>query len=583
MTNVGSISPESGTAALRSAGWFAPRTLEGFLHRAALKNEGFSEEAFRDKPIIGIANSWSEANHCNIHLRELAWHVKRGVIAAGGFPLEFPTISLGEFFLTPTSMLCRNLMAMDVEEMIRGLPIDGVVLLCGCDKTTPAMLMGAASADMPAIMLTGGPQLKGNWQGEELGSCTDCRRYWAELRAGTITQEEYDSMEAAIYRSPGHCMTMGTASTMAAILEAIGMSPPGSAALPGADARRGVMAEETGRMAVDLVRRGVRPSEIMTEDAFENALRTLLATGGSTNGVVHMAAVAGRVGIELPLSKFDELSRTTPMIVNLKPSGDYLMEDLFYAGGMPAVLNRLAPLLHMDAMTINGRTLAENTADAGCFNDDVIHTLDSPIHPEGGLAVLKGSLAPDGAVIKQTAASRELMRHRGRAVVFDSAGDLRARIDDPNLDVTADDVIVMKNTGPVGGPGMPEWGFLPLPKKLLEQGVRDMVRISDARMSGTAFGTIVLHASPEAAIGGPLALVQNGDEIDLDVPGRRLDLLVDERELERRRQTWQPPEPHFDRGYGRLYIDHVTQAQDGCDFDFLHGKTPVERHVRPSD
>ena len=579
MAKVRSGDGQRSSGALRSAGWFAPKTLEGFLHRAALKNEGFSEESFRGRPVIGIANSWSEANHCNIHLREVAGHVKRGVIAAGGLPLEFPTISLGEFFLAPTSMLCRNLMAMDVEEMIRGLPIDGVVLLCGCDKTTPAMLMGATSADLPAIMLTGGPQLKGNWRGEDLGSCTDCRRYWAELRAGRITQEEYDSMEAAIYRSPGHCMTMGTASTMAAILEAIGMSLPGSAALPGADARRGVLAEQTGREIVRLVGRGARPSQIMTERAFENAVRVLLAIGGSTNGVIHLAAVAGRAGIDLPLSKFDGLSRTTPMIVNLKPSGKYLMEDLFYAGGIPAVLNRLAPLLHMDEMTVNGKTLAENTADAESFNDDVIHTLEKPISAEGGLAVLTGSLAPDGAVIKQTAASPRLMRHRGRAVVFEDAADLRARIDDPALDVTPDDVVVMKNAGPVGGPGMPESGFLPLPKKLLEQGVRDMVRVSDARMSGTAFGTIVLHVSPEAAVGGPLALVRSGDEIELDVPGRRLDLLVDGSELARRKRDWRPPPPHFDRGYGKLYIDHVQQAQYGCDFDFLRGKTPVARHV----
>ena len=579
MANARSDDGQGSSGALRSAGWYAPKTLEGFLHRAALKNEGFSEESFQGRPVIGIANSWSEANHCNIHLREVAWHVKRGVIAAGGFPLEFPTISLGEFFLAPTSMLCRNLMAMDVEEMIRGLPIDGVVLLCGCDKTTPAMLMGAVSADLPAIMLTGGPQLKGNWRGEDLGSCTDCRRYWAELRAGRITQEEYDSMEAAIYRSPGHCMTMGTASTMAAILEAIGMSLPGSAALPGADARRGVLAEQTGREVVRLVGRGARPSQILTERAFENAVRVLLAIGGSTNGVIHLAAVAGRAGIDVPLSRFDDLSRTTPMIVNLKPSGEYLMEDLFYAGGIPAVLNRLAPLLHMDEMTVNGKTLAENTADAESFNDDVIHTLEKPISAEGGLAVLTGSLAPDGAIIKQTAASQRLMRHRGRAVVFEDAADLRARIDDPALDVTPDDVIVMKNAGPVGGPGMPESGFLPLPKKLLEQGVRDMVRISDARMSGTAFGTIVLHVSPEAAVGGPLALVRSGDEIELDVPGRRLDLLADGSELERRKRDWRPPAPHFDRGYGKLYIDHVQQAQHGCDFDFLRGKTPVARHV----
>ena len=568
---------------LRSAEWFGTRDLEGFLHRSGLKSQGWSEESFAGRPVIGIANSWSEATHCNAHLRDLAVHVKRGVLAAGGFPLEFPTISLGEFFLSPTSMYCRNLMSMDVEEMIRGLPIDGVVLMAGCDKTTPAMLMGAASADLPAIMLTGGPQLKGNWRGEELGSCTDCRRYWSELRAGTITQAEYDSMEEAIYRSPGHCMVMGTASTMAGITEALGMMLPGGAAIPGADSRRSVLAENTGRRAVALIEEGTRPSTIMTAASFDNALKFLAAAGGSTNAIVHMTAIAGRVGIDLPLARFDELSRQTPMIVNLKPTGKYLMEDLFYAGGVGAVLRRMEDLLDLECLTVSGNNLGEDIANTECFNDDVIRDVTTALSPEGGLACLSGSLAPDGAVIKHGAASPALLQHRGRAVVFESYYDLRSRIDDPDLDVEPEDILVMRNAGPVGGPGMPEWGFLPLPRKLLERGIRDMVRISDARMSGTAFGTIILHVSPESAVGGPLALVQTGDLIEIDLPERRLDLLVDDSELAQRRAEWEalPREPHpaFSRGYGRMYEQHVMQAQDGCDFDFLRGQTPVETHV----
>lgn len=571
----------SNESVLRSQEWFGTRDLEGFLHRAGLKAQGWPEESFSGRPVIGIANSWSETVHCNAHLRELAEHVKRGVLAAGGFPLEFPTISLGEFFLSPTSMFCRNLMSMDVEEMIRGLPIDGVVLLSGCDKTTPAMMMGAASADLPAVLVTGGPQLKGNWQGEELGSCTDCRRYWSELRAGTITQEQYDSMEAAIYRSPGHCMVMGTASTMAALAEAIGLTPPGGATIPGADSRRSALAEQAGRHAVELAGKGIRPSQIMTAEAFDNAIRTLLALGGSTNAIIHLTAIAGRAGIELPMSRFDDLARTTPVIANLKPSGKYLMEDLFYAGGLQALLKKMESLLNLDCLTVNGKTLGENIADAQTFNDDVILSPDKPLFPEGGLAVLNGSLAPDGAVIKHSAASRDLVTHTGRAVVFENPADLKARIDSPDLDVNEDDILVMKNSGPVGGPGMPESGYLPLPRKLLAKGVRDMVRISDARMSGTAFGTIVLHVSPEAAIGGPLALVQDGDRITLDVPNRRLDLEVSDEELARRRIEWERNRSgaQFERGYGKMYSEHVMQAQYGCDFDFLLGRTPVETHV----
>ena len=568
---------------LRSEAWFGPRDLEGFLHRSGLKNQGWDEESFAGKPVIGIANSWSEATHCNAHLRMIAEHVKRGVIAAGGFPLEFPTISLGEFFLSPTSMLYRNLMAMDVEEMIRGLPIDGVVLLSNCDKTTPAMLMGAASADLPAIIVTGGPQLKGNWRGEELGSCTDCRRYWSELRAGTITQAEYDSMEEAIYRSPGHCMVMGTASTMSVICEALGMTLPGGAAIPGADSRRRVFAERAGASAVDLVRRNVRPSEILTQDAFDNAALSLLALGGSTNAIIHLTAIAGRAGIDFPLSRWEELSEQVPVVANLKPSGKYLMEDFFYAGGAPAFFKKILHLLNRDCVNVNGKTLAENVADADCHNDDVILGPDNALYLDGGISILRGSLAPDGAVIKRSAASANLLQHTGRAVVFSSPEDLHNRIDDPDLDVNENDILVMQGAGPIGGPGMPEAGFMPLPRKILAQGIRDMVRISDARMSGTAFGTVVLHVSPESAIGGPLGLVRNGDMICLDAVTGRLDLLVEPAELDRRRTELQKSaistNGRQERGYISMYNRHVMQAQHGCDFDFAVGRTPVETHV----
>lgn len=567
---------------LRSRAWFGPRNLEGFLHRAGLKSQGWSEESFADKPVIGIANSWSEATHCNAHLRTVAEHVKRGVIAAGGFPIEFPTISLGEFFLNPTSMLYRNLMAMDVEEMIRGLPIDAVVLLAGCDKTTPAMLMGAASADLPALIVTGGPQLKGNWRNEELGSCTDCRRYWTELRAGNITQAEYDSMEESIYRSAGHCMVMGTASTMAVICEALGMALPGTAAIPGADSRRMRAAELAGRTTVDLVSRGVRPSQIMTESAFRNAAIALLALGGSTNAIIHLTAIAGRCGYSLPPSIWNELSTQTPVIANLKPSGKYLMEDFFYAGGAPAFFKKIDPLLERSSPNVSGTTMGEVIDSAECHNDDVIRNRADALHPTGGITVLRGTLAPDTAVIKTSAASPELLQHTGRAVVFESPEDLEHRIDDPDLDVNPDDVLVMRSAGPIGGPGMPEAGFLPLPRKLLAQGIRDMVRISDARMSGTAFGTIVLHVSPESAVGGPLALVRNGDQIRLDAANGTIDLLVDGDELSRRRAdasiTGNATGP-ADRGYAHVYRRHVMQAQHGCDFDFAVGKSPVDTHV----
>lgn len=560
---------------LRSRAWFDTPELYGWLRRAALRSEGLTEAAFEGKPIIGIGNSWSELTHCNAHLRQLAEAVKRGVWQAGGCPLEFPVLSLGEFNMKPTTMLFRNLMSMDVEETIRANPLDGVVLLCGCDKTTPAMLMGAASADVPAIILTGGPQLSAQWRGETLGSCTDCRRYQMELLAGRITSDDWLDLQGAIIRSPGHCMVMGTASTMACLAEALGMALPHSAALPAVDSRRLQLAEEAGRQIVELAVQDIRPSRILTQPAFDNAIRVLHALGGSTNAVIHLIALAGRLGLELPLQRFDELARTTPLLLDVKPAGRHLMEDFYYAGGLPALLRELAPLLHLDTLTVTGRTLGENIATASRHDPEIIRSLDGPLCKEGGLAVLRGSLCPRGAILKIAAASPHLLKHRGRAVVFSGADDLHHRIDDPGLKIEPNDILVMQNGGPLGAPGMPETGFLPLPTRLLRQGVRDMVRISDARMSGTAFGTVIVHVCPEAAAGGPLALVRTGDWIELDVPNRRLDLLVDEAELARRRSAWQPPPPHSRRGYGWLFEKHVLQADQGCDFDFLRAAQPT--------
>ena len=560
---------------LRSHNWFGRKDLDGFAHRSWVKAEGFSEAMFDGRPVIGIANSWSELTSCNAHLRQVAEAVKRGVLSAGGFPLEFPTISLGEVLMKPTTMLFRNLMAMDVEECIRAYPLDGVVLLSGCDKTTPAMLMGAASADVPAIVVTGGPMLRGIRGQEELGSGTDTWRLWAERRAGRLSEEEFCEYEACMSRSAGHCMVMGTASTMAAMAEALGMALPGNAAIPAADARRMALAEGAGRRIIEMAREGLKPSRILTAAAFDNAIRTDMAIGGSTNAIIHLVAIAGRSGVPLALARFDELSRTTPLLVNVKPSGKYLMEDFFYAGGLPAVLRELLPLLHRDALTVNGRTIADNVAAAENWNRDVIRPLDMPMAPEGGTVILRGNLCPDGAVLKQSAASAHLLTHRGRAVVFEDHADLHARIDDPALPVDETSVLVLKRVGPKGAPGMPEWGAAPIPTRLLQKGVKDMVRISDARMSGTSYGTVVLHVSPEAAVGGPLALVRDGDEIELDVPNRRLTLRVPDEELARRRAAWTPRPPHYERGYGRLFLDHVLQAHQGVDFDFLVGKTPV--------
>lgn len=566
--------------ASRSQAFFNESLVAGFTHRAFTKAMGF-DDADLQRPVIGICNTYSELNNCNSNLREVAEAVKRGVWQAGGFPLEFPTISLGEVFLSPTSMLCRNLAAMDTEEMIRGQPIDAVVLLVNCDKTIPAALMGAVSADLPAIMLSGGPMLNGNYNGQILGACTDCRRFSDELRAGTIDEAEYRAIENGVVRSRGHCMVMGTASTMNSIMEALGIAFPGNGAIPAADTRRLQLAEQVGRRIVALAQEGVRPSQIITRQALENAITLLCAVGGSTNAVVHLPAVAGRLGLDLPLDLFGEISKRTPLIANMRPSGKYQMEDLFYAGGIPAVLKELLPLLHGDALTVTGKTMAENLANVKVHNRDIIRPLNEPLQPEGGLTVLRGNLAPDGAVIKHAAATPTLLQHRGRAIVFKDIADLKARVNDPALEVKPEDVLVLQNAGPVGGPGMPEVGNLPIPEKLLKQGIRDMVRISDARMSGTAYGTIVLHVAPESAIGGPLAFVQDGDEIELDLANRRLTLHVDEAELARRRTIWQAPDPAYRRGYGQLYLDHVLQAPEGVDFDFLRGCDPVGVTAQP--
>lgn len=564
----------------RGRSFFNEPDAAGLMHRAFTRSMGFDREDM-NRPMIGILNTYSEMNSCHAHFPDLVAAVKRGVWQAGGFPLEFPTISLGEIYLTPTSMLWRNLAAMDTEEMIRGNPMDGVVVLCGCDKTTPAALMGVASADVPAILVSGGPMLNGHWRGETLGACTDCRRLTTEYRAGNLSDEEYMEVEENLVRSWGHCMVMGTASTMNSLTEALGMALPGNGATPAVDSRRLLLAERAGRRIVSMAAEGLRPSSILTHEAMENAITLLCALGGSTNAVVHLPALAGRIGMDLPLALFDRISRRTPLLANVRPAGEYQMEDFFYAGGVSAILRQLLPLLHGEALTVTGRTLAENVAGSEPVDKQVIRTAESPLKEEGGLAILQGNLAPSGAVIKHAAASPHLLRHRGRAVVFSSIVDLQERIDDPDLDVSPEDVLVLQNAGPVGGPGMPEVGNLPIPRKLLKRGVRDMVRISDARMSGTAFGTIVLHVAPEAAVGGPLALVRTGDEIELDVPGRRLHLCVGPEELARREGERIPAEPAYLRGYGRLFLDHVLQAPEGMDFDFLRGRDPVETITQP--
>jgi dihydroxy-acid dehydratase len=565
----------------RSARWFGGDDLAGFIHRASLHAEGISRSALLGRPVVGICNSWSELVNCNLHFRALAESVKRGVLQAGGLPLEFPTISLGENLMKPTAMLFRNLMAMDVEECIRAYPLDAVVLLGGCDKTVPAQLMGAASVDVPAVMITGGPSEAAWFRGRPLGAGTDLWHYVDELRAGRMTSEEFDELEQAARPTFGHCNELGTASTMTALVEALGMCLPGSAAIPAVGAARLRAAEDAGRRAVDLAREGPTPSAVLTGAAFDNAITLLMALGGSTNAVIHLLALAGRVRVPLCLERFDEISRRTPLLANLRPSGEYLVEDLHRAGGVPAVLKELEPLLDSEAVTVAGRTLVEEISGARVLDRDVVATLVEPRSEAGGIAVLRGSLAPDGAVIKRSAASAELLRHRGPALVFEDVYDLQARIDDPELEVDADSVLVLRNSGPKGGPGMPEWGQLPIPKKLLVRGVTDMVRVSDARMSGTAFGTVALHVAPESAAGGPLRVVRDGDPIVLDVDERRIDLDVPAEEVERRLERLGPAEPRYRRGYGALYIEHVLQANEGCDFDFLRALPDEAAETEP--
>jgi dihydroxy-acid dehydratase len=566
---------------LRSQAWFGGTDRDSMMHRSWMKNEGMPPDSFDGRPVIGICNTWSELTPCNAHFRLIAERVRRGVLEAGGLPLEFPVMSLGESNLRPTAMLFRNLVSMDVEESIRGNPIDGVVLLVGCDKTTPALLMGAASCDIPTIAVSGGPMLNGQFRGQEIGSGTDIWRFSEDVKAGKMSLGDFLDSEAAMARSPGHCMTMGTASTMASMVESLGMGMPGNAAIPAVDSRRMVLAQLAGRRIVDMVREDLVMSKILTRQAFENAIRVNAAVGGSTNAVIHLLALAGRIGVPVDLDDWDRLGRDVPTIVDLMPSGRFLMEQFYYAGGLPAVLRALgeAGLLHKDAPTVSGKTIWETCSEAANYNSEVIRSLDNPLTREGGILVLKGNLVPGGAVIKPSAATPALMQHRGRAVVFETIEHYHERVVDPALDIDETCVMVLKNCGPRGYPGMAEVGNMGLPPKILKKGITDMVRISDARMSGTAYGTVVLHSVPEAALGGPLAIVQDGDMITLDAANRRLTLEVSEEEIGRRQRAWSPPPP-MSGGYQQLYVERVLQADRGCDFDFLVGKrgAAVPRH-----
>jgi L-arabonate dehydrase len=560
---------------LRSQAWFGREGKMGFIYRSWVKNRGIPHDQFDGRPVIGICNTYSELTPCNSHFRTLAEHVKTGVWEAGGFPLEFPVMSLGETLLRPTAMMYRNLASMDVEESIRANPLDGVVLLMGCDKTTPSLLMGAASVDIPTIGVSGGPMLSGWYKGERIGSGTNTWSLSEDLRAGRITRDEFHEAESCMHRSHGHCMTMGTASTMASMVEALGVGLPGNAAYPAVDARRNLLARTAGRRIVDMVRDDVVLSKIITRKAFENAIRINAAIGGSTNAVIHLIALAKRIGVKLSLDDWDQFGRDVHTLVNLMPSGKYLMEDFCYAGGLPAVIRELGEngLLNKKALTVNGKTLWQNNKDAENNNRDVIMPFAKPFKKNTGIAVLRGNLCPDGAIIKPSAATPKLMKHKGRAVVFENIEDFYAQIDSPKLNIDEQCVMVLKNCGPKGYPGMAEVGNMPLPEKLLRKGITDMVRISDARMSGTAYGTVVLHVAPEAAAGGPLALVKNGDIIELDVARRKMHLHVSDEELAKRRAKWKPPEPPMTRGYTKLYVDHVNQANEGCDLDFLVGKS----------
>ncbi len=560
---------------LRSQGWFGKTGKDGFIYRAWMKNQGIPDYEFRGKPVIGICNTWSELTPCNAHFRELAESVKRGISEAGGFPVEFPVMSLGETLIKPTAMLYRNLASMDVEESIRANPMDGVVLLCGCDKTTPSLVMGACSVNIPTLVVSGGPMLTGKYQGRDI-STSDVWRFNDAVRSGEMSQEALTVAEECMCRSRGHCAVMGTASTMACMVESLGLSLPGNAAIPAADSRRKVLAQMSGIRIVEMVKENLRLSDVLTRNAFENAIITNAAIGGSTNFIIHLLAIAGRIGVDLKLNDFDKLSANIPFIANLQPSGKYFMEDLYYAGGLPAVMKELNDFLHQDCVTVNGKTIKENYDLAECYNREIIATVGNPFNPLSGVAILKGNLCENGAVIKPSAASTHLMKHTGKAVVFEDIDDYKNRIDDPNLVVDETSILVLKNVGPIGYPGMPEVGNMALPKKILAKGIHDMVRISDGRMSGTGFGTVILHASPEAALGGNFAVVKTGDVISLDVAKRSLMLEVSEEELSKRKQTWKPIHKKYDRGYVMLYQQHVEQASHGADMDFLRGGSGSE-------
>jgi len=558
-------------ATLRSYRWYGPDSLRAFGHRSRARQSGLGESDFYGKPVVGILNTWTDLNSCHLHFKTTVESVKRGVLQGGGLPMEIPVMSCGETLTKPTSMLYRNFLAMEAEEMIRANPIDCAVLLGGCDKSTPALIMGAISAGVPAVYVPSGPMIKGNWRGQVLGSGSDVWGYWDERRAGNLTEEEWKEIEGGIARSPGHCMTMGTASTMTAMAEVMGFTVPGASSVPAMDANHQRLAAEAGRLAVNNAWEGPKPKELATRQSFENAIAVDMAIGGSTNAIVHLLAMAGRAGVNLSLNDFDEISRKTPLITDLRPAGRFLMEDFYFAGGLTAVLKTMQPILHMDHPTVNGRTLEQNVMNAKVHNNEVIRPLDDPISKDGGTTVLGGNLAPNGAVIKHSAADPALLKHSGPAIVFDNYRELSEKIDDPNLPVTKDSVLVLRNAGPVGAPGMPEWGMLPIPKKLLKEGVRDMVRVSDARMSGTSYGTCVLHVTPESAVGGPLAVVEDGDVISLDVESRTINLDLPEEEIVKRTKDLPERKSLHARGYTKLYLDHVTQADKGCDFDFLEG------------
>ncbi|HEX9434509.1 MAG TPA: L-arabinonate dehydratase [Burkholderiales bacterium] len=561
---------------LRSHRWYGAQDLRAFGHRSRTAQMGYDRTDYAGKPVIAIINTWSDINSCHTHFKQRVEEVKRGVWQAGGFPVEMPAMSLAEVMQKPTTMMYRNFLAMETEELLRSYPADGAVLMGGCDKTTPALVMGAISMNLPAIYLPAGPMLSGHWRENTLGSGSDTWKYWAELRAGNITERDWNEIEDGIARSPGTCMTMGTAATMMSVTEALGLALPGASSIPAPDSNHAKMATLCGKRAVEMVWEDLKPRDLLTKESFDNAIVTLMAMGGSTNALIHLVAMAGRAGIKLPLERYNEYSAKTPLLANVRPSGDkYLMEDFYYAGGLRALLAELKDLLHLESRTVNGSTLGENLAGARIFNEDVIRKRSNPLKASGGLVVVRGSLAPNGAVIKAAAATPRLLKHSGKAVVFEDYNDMAARIDRDDLEVDADSVLVLRNAGPLGGPGMPEWGMLPVPKKLLKQGVRDMVRISDARMSGTSYGTCVLHVAPESFVGGPLALVKNGDLIQLDVEKRELNLKVEAAELARRKSAWRQPEAKFARGYGAIFSRHIRQADEGCDFDFLEGTAPI--------